>query len=51
VSYEAPGGGDNPLLHMGQHIAVQKQIVIDRLSGIRAMLDQLQARSRLFAMS
>jgi hypothetical protein len=43
--YEAPGGGgENPFLHMGLHIAVREQVSIDRPPGIAALHGQLQAR-------
>ena len=35
---------ENPFLHMGLHLAVREQLVVDRPPGIRALNGQLQAR-------
>src|SRR3984885_15174687 len=38
------GGGENPFLHMGLHLAVREQISIDRPPGVRDLLQRAQAR-------
>jgi hypothetical protein len=38
------GGGENPFLHMGLHLAIREQISIDRPPGVRELLHRLQAR-------
>jgi hypothetical protein len=46
VAFEpgAAGGGENPFLHMGLHLAVREQISIDRPPGVRDLLQSLQSR-------
>jgi hypothetical protein len=46
VAFEpgAAGGGENPFLHMGLHLAVREQISIDRPPGVRDLLQLLQSR-------
>lgn len=46
ISFEpvAAGGGENPFLHMGLHLAVRDQISVDRPPGVREMHRLLQAR-------
>jgi hypothetical protein len=41
---DATGVADNPFLHMGLHMAVREQLLIDRPPGIRDLHRQLQAR-------
>jgi hypothetical protein len=41
---DAAGAADNPFLHMGLHLAVREQLLIDRPPGIRDLHRQLQAR-------
>jgi hypothetical protein len=41
---DAAGGGENPFLHMGLHLAVRDQVAVDRPPGVRALLQQLQTR-------
>src|ERR1700721_1037298 len=38
------GGGENPFLHMGLHLAVREQVSIDRPPGVRGLLQSLQSR-------
>jgi hypothetical protein len=38
------GGGENPFLHMGLHLAVREQVSIDRPPGVRSLLQSLQSR-------
>ena len=45
VAFEAsPGGGENPFLHLGLHIAVREQLSVDRPPGIRDLRRRLAAR-------
>jgi hypothetical protein len=37
-------GSENPFLHMGLHLAVREQLVVDRPPGIRDLKRQLQTR-------
>ena len=37
-------GPENPFLHMGLHLAVREQLVIDRPPGVRDLKRQLQLR-------
>jgi len=39
----AAGGGENPFLHMGVHMAVREQLSVDRPPGVRALHDRLVA--------
>jgi hypothetical protein len=43
VAFEpgAAGGGENPFLHMGLHLAVREQVSIDRPPGVRELQRQL----------
>jgi Domain of unknown function (DUF1841) len=41
---DASGAADNPFLHMGLHLAVREQLLIDRPPGIRELHRQLQAQ-------
>jgi hypothetical protein len=41
---DASGAADNPFLHMGLHLAVREQLLIDRPPGIRDLHRQLQAQ-------
>ena len=38
------GGGENPFLHMGLHLAIREQVSIDRPPGVRDLLQSLQSR-------
>jgi hypothetical protein len=38
------GGGENPFLHMGLHLAIREQVSIDRPPGVRGLLQSLQSR-------
>jgi hypothetical protein len=38
----AAGGGTNPYLHLGLHLAVREQVSIDRPPGVRALFSALQ---------
>lgn len=40
----AATGQQNPFLHMGLHLAVRDQLVVDRPPGVRALHQQLQSR-------
>ena len=40
----AAAGAENPFLHMGLHLAVREQLIIDRPPGIRDLERQLRAR-------
>ena len=44
VAFEPSGGGENPFLHMGLHLAVREQVAIDRPPGVRELLSLLHAR-------
>jgi hypothetical protein len=46
VAFEpgAAGGGENPFLHMGLHLAVRDQVSIDRPPGVRELHRLLNAR-------
>lgn len=48
VAFEpsAAGGGANPFLHLGLHLAVREQIAIDRPPGVRELHRRLQAANR-----
>ena len=35
---------ENPFLHMGLHLAVREQLIVDRPPGVRDLQRQLQAR-------
>ena len=46
VGFEPNAGqaAENPFLHMGLHLAVREQLIVDRPPGIRDLKNQLQAR-------
>jgi hypothetical protein len=46
VGFEQSGaeGLENPFLHMGLHLAVREQLIVDRPPGIRDLRRQLQSR-------
>ena len=39
--YKPEDGGTNPFLHMGMHLGLQEQVVMDRPAGIKAIYEQL----------
>jgi hypothetical protein len=46
VSFTSEGGQSNPFLHMGLHLALRDQVTTDRPPGIRAVFNNIAARSR-----
>lgn len=39
--YKPEDGETNPFLHMGMHLGLQEQVVMDRPAGIKAVYEQL----------
>ena len=43
--YTPDGGQTNPFLHMGLHLAIREQVATNRPAGIRAVYEQICART------
>jgi hypothetical protein len=45
AQFTPEGGGENPFLHMGLHLAIREQVVTDRPAGIARVHRELAGRS------
>jgi hypothetical protein len=45
ADFTPEGGGENPFLHMGLHLAIREQVATDRPRGISALHAQLSQRA------
>ena len=43
--FTVEGGETNPFLHMGLHLGIREQVATDRPAGIRAVFQQLAAKT------